>query len=115
MGALTATHVLADAGSQSGGSPIGSLLIFALFGVVLYFLLIRPQRKRQQEQQKLVQSLAVGADVVTIGGLHGTVEELGDDWVDLVVSGDGTVLRFQRQAIARRVDAPAPAESDGDE
>ena len=98
----TAMTLLAETG-DAGGSALTSLLPLAAFGALMYFLIIRPQRKRQQEQQDLQESLAVGADVVTIGGMHGTVDAIGDDWLDLTVDADGTVLRFQRQSIARIV------------
>jgi preprotein translocase subunit YajC len=79
-----------------------SLIIFALFIGVMYFLLIRPQQKRQKEHRQLIESLAKGDDVITIGGLHGRVLTVADDFIDLEVTDD-TVLRFQRQAIAKKV------------
>ncbi len=81
---------------------LSTLIIFALFIGVMYLLLIRPQQRRQREHRNLLQSLNRGDDVITIGGLHGRVHALGDDYVDLEVTDD-TVLRFQRQAIARKV------------
>lgn len=77
---------------------VGGLLIPLLFLVVLWFLLIRPQQKRQKEHQALVRNLAVGDDVVTISGLHGHVVALADDTVDLEVTDD-IVLRFQRSSV----------------
>lgn len=109
MPATSLVIVLAETGEAASGSALGALLPLVLFGAIMYFLIIRPQRKRQREQQDLQEALSVGSDVVTIGGIHGTVEELGDDWADLVVDADGTVLRFQRQAIARTVPADVPA------
>lgn len=78
------------------------LILLAFFGV-MYLLLIRPQQKRQREHRELIDSITVGADIVTIGGLHGTVTAVDDDTVDLTVSSDGTLLRFQRSAIAKVV------------
>ena len=100
----TVVTLIADT-SAAGGSALTSFLPLVLLGALMYFLIIRPQRKRQKEQQELMDSLRTGADVVTVGGLHGTVEELGEQWVDLAVDADGTVLRFQRQAIAKIVGA----------
>ncbi|MFT5564450.1 MAG: preprotein translocase subunit YajC [Myxococcota bacterium] len=90
-----------DAVSTSGG--IGQLLLFGAFFVAMYFLLVRPQRKRQSEQQQLLDGLEVGAAVVTIGGLHGVVDAIDEATVDLVVDGDGTVLRFARNAVASTI------------
>lgn len=81
---------------------LSQIVVLGGFFAVMYFILIRPQRKRQQEQEQLLQALAVGDDVVTIGGLHGTIETLDDTTVDLLVTDD-VVLRFQRTSIARIV------------
>lgn len=83
---------------------LGGLLLPILFLVVLYMLLIRPQQKRQKEHRNLVAGLAVGDDVITVGGLHGRVIDLDDDTMDLQVTGDDdVVVRFQRSALARVV------------
>jgi preprotein translocase subunit YajC len=81
---------------------LGGLALPLLFLVVLYLLLIRPQQRRQKQHRQLVSNLAVGDDVVTIGGVHGRVIELGDDTMDLQVTADeDVVIRFQRSALAR--------------
>ena len=79
---------------------VGGLLIPLLFLVVLWFLLIRPQQKRQKEHAQLVRDLQVGDDVVTVSGLHGHVVALTDETVDLEVTDD-IVLRFQRSSVGR--------------
>jgi preprotein translocase subunit YajC len=89
---------------------LGGLLIPLLFLVVLWFLLIRPQQKRQKEHLALVRSLEVGDPVITLSGMHGEVVALTDDTVDLQVTGDhDVVVRFQRQSIGKvlRDDAEA--------
>lgn len=90
------------------------LIILPLFFVAMYFVLIRPQRKRQQEVQDMQSSLAVGDDVVTIGGLHGEVTEIGADHVDLQVTSDGVVLRFRRSSVADVIREPATVDEDHD-
>ena len=79
---------------------VGGLLIPLLFLVVLWFLLIRPQQKRQKEHAQLVRDLQVGDDVITVSGLHGHVVALTDETVDLEVTDD-VVLRFQRSSVGR--------------
>ena len=79
---------------------VGGLLIPLLFLVVLWFLLIRPQQKRQKEHAQLVRELQVGDNIVTISGLHGHVVALTDDTVDIEVTDD-IVLRFQRSSVGR--------------
>lgn len=69
-----------------------------LMFVVLYFLLIRPQQKRQKTRNMMLGNLKKGDKVVTIGGLHGTIMELTDDTVILRVN-DVTKLTFERSAV----------------
>jgi preprotein translocase subunit YajC len=78
------------------------LLLPLLFLVALYLLMIRPQQKRQKEHQQLIASIGVGDDVITVGGVHGRVEALTDETMDLEVTDD-IVIRFQRSSLARVV------------
>jgi preprotein translocase subunit YajC len=70
------------------------LLMFAVF----YFLLIRPQQKRQRERNEMLNSLQKGDKVITIGGLHGTIVELTEERVALKVA-ENVRLTFERSAI----------------
>lgn len=90
-----------------------SFLILIGFFALMWFILIRPQQKRQREHQRMIGELAVGDDVVTIGGLHGTVAALHPDAVDLEVTDD-IVLRFQRSAIAKVVPLETAVADPGD-
>jgi preprotein translocase subunit YajC len=83
-----------------------------LLFVALYLLLIRPQQKRQKQHQQLMSSLSVGDDVITVGGLHGRVVDLTEDEMDLKVSAEGVILRFQRSSLARVVRDEIAAEAD---
>lgn len=86
---------------EAQGSALPSLLFLALMVGVFYFLIIRPQRKRSQQQKEMAQSLEVGAEVRTIGGIHGTVLSIDEDSVVLKVE-DGQI-RFSKRAIGSRV------------
>jgi preprotein translocase subunit YajC len=85
------------------------LLLPIAFLAVLYLLLIRPQQKRRKEQERMVRTLEVGDDVVTIGGLHGRVVALSDTAMDIAVDADEDVIvRYERSALGRIVaDGPA--------
>ena len=83
-------------------SGLVTLLPFVLIFVVMYFLMVRPQQKRSQEQRRLISSLEPGDEVVTIGGVFGDIVELEDAEVILEVY-DGTQVKFLRSAIARKV------------
>ena len=78
------------------------LIFLALMMVIFYFMLIRPQKRRADQHRSLVNSLGVGDEVVTIGGLFGTVRRLGDDELELEVA-PGTTVRVLKTAVARRV------------
>jgi preprotein translocase subunit YajC len=69
---------------------------------VFYFLIIRPQKKRQKDQAELISSLVAGAEIMTIGGLYGTIVSIDDDRVRIEVA-DGSELVFAKSAIARVV------------
>ena len=86
---------------------------------VFYFLIIRPQKKRQNDQAELMSNLRPGAEILTIGGLYGTIESIDDDRVRIVVA-DGSELVFAKSAIARIVmptvdDADEDADEDADD
>jgi len=87
------------AGGNSSGQMIGTLVTFALIFVVMYFLIIRPQNKKQKEMQKMVDAIKKGDKVVTIGGIHGTVASVKEGSVVVKVDDDCKV-EFSKSAIA---------------
>lgn len=88
------------AGGASTQSSLMSLLPLVLMFVVLYFIMIRPQMKRQKEHRTMIEALAKGDEVVTSGGLFGRVTQLVDAIVTLEVS-PGVEVRVQRSAISQ--------------
>lgn len=84
------------------GNPLSSLFFLVLLFVIFYFMLIRPQRRRAQQHQRLLESLEPGDEVVTIGGLYGTITSMGEEDVELEVA-QGTTMRFLKSAVARRI------------
>ena len=87
-----------------------SAYIFILVLLALmWFLLIRPQRRRQMEAQRLIDSLEVGKEIVTAGGLYGTVMALEDDEVRVQIA-DGVEVRVAKRAIAGVVSDDEPQE-----
>ncbi|MER5454951.1 preprotein translocase subunit YajC [Micromonospora sp. NPDC002389] len=98
----------AEGGGAAGFTPI--LMIALLFGV-MYFMMIRPQQKRRREAEAMQTGLSAGDEVVTIGGLYGTVTGVEDDSVLLEIA-PGVQTRYARPAIARVVTkAERPVES----
>ncbi|MGH2661678.1 MAG: preprotein translocase subunit YajC [Actinomycetota bacterium] len=102
--------------AQAGGSNTTFLLSLVLMVAIFYFLLIRPQQRRARQQRSLVQSLDVGDEVVTIGGMFGRIMELDDETVT-IDAGAGTRLRFLKQAVARKLveEEPEPQGEEADE
>lgn len=89
---------------------LSPLLLIAVFVAFFYFLAIRPQRRRQLEMQKMRDALKPGDQVVTVGGLHGTVTDLEDGGTILIEISEDTEVRIEAAAIARVVpDATAVA------
>jgi preprotein translocase subunit YajC len=93
-------------GQQQGTSPGGGgtqlvtmLVTFGLIIVVFYFLVIRPQNKKQKDAKKMLESIRKGDRVVTIGGLHGFVESVRDDAVVLKVD-ENVKLKFNKSAVS---------------
>jgi preprotein translocase subunit YajC len=94
------------ASASGGGSFLPLLMIVLLFGV-MYFLMIRPQQKRRREAQQMQSTLGSGAEVVTIGGLYGTVVETDAETVTLEAA-PGVHVRYARPAIARVIKSEVP-------
>ncbi len=87
--------------AQQGGSNVTFLISLVLMVAIFYFLLIRPQQRRVRQQRQLVESLKVGDEVITIGGMFGTILDMDDETITLD-AGAGTRLKYLRQAVARK-------------
>ena len=99
--------LITDAYAQGAGAPSDSgmmpLLFIVVMFVIFYFLLIRPQSKRQKELKAMIQALGKGDEVVTSGGLVGRVTELSDQYITLQVASVGNqpvAVSVQRSSIA---------------
>jgi len=110
LGLLTATLLLiggcippeATEGETGGFTGIWPMLAFLVeLFALMFFVMIRPQRKRQQEQQTLLQELRRGDKVITAGGIYGQIESLSDDSVVLKVES-GTTIRVARSSVVGR-------------
>ncbi len=63
---------MGQSGAEGQGNPLVSFLPFILIIFILYFLMIRPQKKKQQDHQKMIEAVAKGDKIITSGGMHGT-------------------------------------------
>ena len=76
-----------------------SFLPLILIFVIFYFVLIRPQTKKQKEHQEMVNALEVGNEVVTAGGILGKIQEMNENYVQLEIS-ENVTIKIQRQTIS---------------
>jgi preprotein translocase subunit YajC len=93
-------------------SPAGLLLIAFLFAG-FWLVVVRPQRRSRTKRAEMVAKLGVGREVVTVGGLYGTVHALTDDTIDLEIA-PGVVSRFDRRAVAYIVEPDAAVDAQGE-
>jgi preprotein translocase subunit YajC len=94
-------------GASGGGSGILFIIIIAF--LLLWLIVVRPQRRRQNEQQQMLGDLRVGDEVLTAGGIYGTILELDEDLVTVEIAPQ-TVVRVARRAIAGVTREPEPDE-----
>ena len=89
-------------GTEGGTTSIWTMVIFVvlLFGL-MYFVMIRPQRRRQKEHEQLMQELQKGDNVMTAGGIYGRIESVSDDSVVIKVES-GATLRVARSSVVVR-------------
>jgi preprotein translocase subunit YajC len=90
----------APAATGDAQSSLLSLLPLVLMFVVLYFIMIRPQMKRQKEHKAMVEALAKGDEIVTAGGFLGRVTKLGETYLSVEVA-NGVELQIQRTAVVQ--------------
>jgi preprotein translocase subunit YajC len=88
-----------QAGEATPGGFMAPIFTFGILIAIFYFLLIRPQQKQRKEHGKMLEELKKGDEVVTQGGLHGSVYKIKDDTVVVEVA-DGVRLRFSKSAVA---------------
>ncbi len=90
-------------GQQGGGSMISTLIMFAAIFAIFYFMIIRPQQKRQKEREKMLNALKKGDKIMTSGGMYGVVAGIDEKTVLVEVAKD-VKIKFDRSAISSVVD-----------
>lgn len=80
-----------------------TFIIIIIWILIFYFLVMRPNKRKQKEQQNLMNSLQEGVEVVTIGGIRGTIAFVGEDYVELRVD-KGVKITFSKSAISRVIE-----------
>lgn len=83
----------------AGPSGMANIIMLLLFVAIFYFLLIRPQMKRQKEHKAMVEAMAKGDEVVTSGGVLGKIIDIGEAFLTLEIA-DNTRIKVQRHAVS---------------
>jgi len=97
--------ILMAGGQDAGGGGMFTIVWFGLIFVLMYLLLIRPQRKKQKEHEKLISELAKGDKVVTSGGMFGTIFAIDEERNRVVLKIAGDVkMEFLKNSIAGKVE-----------
>lgn len=94
---------MCEQSGQQKGNPLVSLLPLVLIFVVFYFLLILPQQRRQKKHQKILEALDKGDRVITSSGIHGTIANVKERTV-IVVIADGVKVEIEKSHIAGKSD-----------
>jgi preprotein translocase subunit YajC len=95
-----ATAPAAGAAPQGGAFGLSPLIMMAVLFGIFYFMMIRPQMKRQKEHRALLSNLAKGDEVIMGGGLAGRIEEVGESFVRVEIA-PGTVVQVQKGSITQ--------------
>lgn len=98
---VSIAHAAADqaaAQQQAAPNPWANVIMLVVMFAIFYFLLIRPQQKKAKEHKQLIDSIKVGDQIVTAGGVHGKVAALQEDTV-IVEVATGVKVKFNRSAI----------------
>ena len=90
----------ANAGAAGGGGLFTIIYLVAMVAI-FYFLLIRPQKKRQRQMQNMLDSIRKGDEITTIGGIMGKIFDIRQDYVIITTSADETKMKFEKTAIAK--------------
>jgi preprotein translocase subunit YajC len=98
----------------AASSGPGFLFIVVIGGLLLWLIVVRPQKKRQSRQQQLLEELNVGDEVLTAGGIYGTISEIDEDEVTVEIAPQ-TRVRVARRAIAGVTRGEEPENDEPDE
>lgn len=102
------------AGTSGSGQLVTTIITFGLVILIFYFLIIRPQNKKQKETKRMLAALKKGDKVVTIGGIYGTIQTVKDHSLILKVD-DNTKLEFSKNSVSNVVEQKEESKSSADQ
>ena len=101
----------AEGGAAQQGGLMGMLFPLAIFVLIFYFFIIRPQKKRDKQQKNMIDSIARGDQIITIGGFYGTVREVRDDSFQVEIAEGVRVTILKSAVQGKRTPAAAKTEA----
>ena len=101
----------AEGGAAQQGGLMGMLFPLAIFVLIFYFFIIRPQKKRDKQQKNMIDSIARGDQIITIGGFYGTVREVRDDSFQIEIAEGVRVTILKSAVQGKRAVATAKTEA----
>jgi preprotein translocase YajC subunit len=119
MTAVLAAALVAATSKSSSGSSVTFVIFLVVIGVVGYFFLLRPQQQKARRQREAQSEISVGDEVVTVGGIVGTVIEIDSERATIITGADAdgpgqpTRVVLVRNAIARKIESPVASEGTG--
>jgi preprotein translocase subunit YajC len=98
---ITTAYAMGAPGDAAapGGGGMSSIIMMVVIFAIFYFILIRPQQKKMKEHKKLVEELKKGDEIITSGGIYGTVEGLTPDTLTVKIA-EGTKVKITRGSVA---------------
>ncbi|TQS54278.1 preprotein translocase subunit YajC [Salmonella enterica subsp. enterica serovar Typhimurium] len=101
------SDAVAATGAPAQGSPMSLILMLVVFGLIFYFMILRPQQKRTKEHKKLMDSIAKGDEVLTNGGLVGRVTKVAEAGYIAIALNDTTEVVIKRDFVHTKKHAGA--------
>ena len=98
---LTAYANAAAAPQSTGGGGLFTIIYLAAMIAIFYFILIRPQKKRQRQMANMLDALQINDEVVTAGGIKGKISSIKEDTVVIETGADRVKITFEKSAISR--------------
>lgn len=102
------TDIFASGASSTTSQSLSSFITIGLMMATFYFLMIRPQKKRQNEHESLLKNLKAGDQVATSSGIIGTIKSLDEQFIELTVN-DQSSIKMQRHAVSQVLPQAAPS------
>ncbi len=102
MSYLSSIPAVVFAQTESSGSALNFLLPIAILAGLFYLLLVMPQRRRAKKAKELRDSISIGDEIRTIGGIYGTIRSEDDESFTIDI-GSGSTMRISRRAVAERL------------